>query len=878
MSKIDDKHAELRRDGFDLGPALGPEQDAGHGGRFRRYQHGNIYYHPVMGSSAREVHGGILATYLAHGGPGPHPATGQRHLGFPVSDETSAAEGGRLSKFEWGEIYWVPGRGGVVVHGAIQRFIGNYLSRFQRRLGLPLTDNMPIAGGEAVYFERGCIYFNTALPGDFLVSHIDPPLLGRPAILDSDSPGDRRFPRLITYPVVSNELYNAIGSTRPALFSELWDRRLSLRPVVAPGRWREPLPLVSKGTRRFDQSVSESAVGVNLEIAAPSQLSHRTLYDLNLNLANNAVHPISAHCYYAAKDWTNFGIFHITDLHLSSRNEGYFARLNALGLQEAGLEYANFQNNFRAFNTYANLLHEKGLADVVLATGDLVDYVFESDGSDNFALFESMIRGSSGSEELRIPIFTIFGNHDYRVNPYKLLFEVEVPHDNLHMKEYPSHNLKPDEALALQGGREPKISADQAVAVLEVDVHNQSGKYNHYCRRINDKENYVVRLGPHYIVMIDTGSDVGVPADADAGTMLTLIWRNTLGSLNEDERQAKAGAPNQGGTGGGINLLRSALSNAGEGLVIVGMHAPPFSPPGGEYPYYIRETQHPVADPGQVPEYLRRRKADSTGWIPSGTPYFKTGLVSKGLDYGIARGRCDEFAEVIAGAGSRPADLVLCGHQHDRTDFRLRWDAGRREVQYFFDFYTENPAAYYFTINNFASEHFAAEEPISLQVRSDAPPQGRVRVVRDHRGGTTVEKIFFDIPPYANPLNSSSDPSAWWRDHRPLVLQTSALGPISPRQRFDPRWRLRVPGGVLDVVVESQQRPGDSYDPLPPQPVNVTFQGFRLIQVRSNAIARIRYITLAELRRRSFVMPWESEGASPVNGAGTGAGGGISHP
>jgi LGFP repeat len=383
MSKIDDKHAALLRQGFDLGPALGLEEDAGYGGRVRRYQNGNIYYHPVMGDSAREVHGGILATYVAHGGPGPHPATVQRHLGFPLSDETSAGDGGRLSTFEWGEIYWVPGRGGVVVHGAIQKFIGNYLSRFGRRLGLPLTDNMPIAGSEAVYFERGCIYFNTTLPGDFLVSHINPPLLGRPAILDSDSPGSRRFPNLITYPTVSNELYNAIQSTRPALFSELWDRRLSLGPVVAPGAWRDPLLLTSRGCgasisrppNRLSASISK--------ILAPAQLSHRHLYDLNLSLANNAVFSVSPHCYYAARDWTNFGIFHITDLHLSSRNENYRARLNALNLQEAGLQYANFQDNFRAFVTYANLLHQKGLADLVLATGDLVDYVFEADGSDN---------------------------------------------------------------------------------------------------------------------------------------------------------------------------------------------------------------------------------------------------------------------------------------------------------------------------------------------------------------------------------------------------------------------------------------------------------------------------------------------------------------
>jgi hypothetical protein len=464
-----------------------------------------------------------------------------------------------------------------------------------------------------------------------------------------------------------------------------------------------------------------------------------------------------------------------------------------------------------------------------------------------------MVRGGFGSEELRIPIYTIFGNHDRRINPYELLFEVELlGRSILKFDEYPAHNLTPGEARALQGGRELELSPAQGVAIAEV-ANIQSSRYSHYRHRINDDPNYLVRLGPHYVVMIDTGADLGVPSDADTGTLLTVIWRNTVGSLSESEQQVRSGAPNQGGTGGGIDLLRSALADAADGLVIVGMHAPPFSPPGSEYPYYIRETQHPVADPRDVPEYLRRRKADSSGWIASGTPHFKVGIVSKGLDYGIAMGRCDEFAEVLAGANNRPADLVLCGHQHDRTDFRLRWDPGRREVQYFFDFYTENPTEYYFTINNFATEHFAVGQPVRVQVRSGVPPQGRFRVVTDHRVDPPVRRTFFDIPQYANPLNSSSDPRSWWRDHRPLVLQTSALGPIDPRQRFSP----------FELVWQT---------------VNVTFQGFRFIQVRANSIARIRYVTMAELRRNGFLMPWESEFARPGTDVEVETGGGIVRP
>lgn len=36
-----------------------------------------------------------------------------------------------------------------------------------------------------------------------------------------------------------------------------------------------------------------------------------------------------------------------------------------------------------------------------------------------------------------------------------------------------------------------------------------------------------------------------------------------------------------------------------------------------------------------------------------------------------------------------------------------------------------------------------------------------------------------------------------------------------------------------------------------------TFQGFRLIAVNNNVISKIRYVTLRELRRNNFRMPWE---------------------
>ncbi len=886
MSKIDDKHRSLKRQGLDLGQALGPEQDAGFGGRMRRYQHGYIYYHSVMGSEAREVHGGILDAYLAQGGHAAHPQSGQRRFGFPLADERDAPGNARVSQFEWGAIYWVPGRGGVPLYGRLYQ-------EFQRarvHLGLPLAEPASVAGGEAAYFQRGCLWTTTSVPNSTLVRTLNVPLLGNPRILNPRETDSSRFPGLAVWPEVSRETYETLTAWRPSVFAEIWRGRLALRPVLAPNRARPLLPMADTGVRKFNESPVSSSVGVMLEIQAgtPQQLTDGTLYDLVVRLPGNQTAVAAPHAYYAAAEWKNFGILHITDLHISLRNERFRDQLLALGRPAAAAGYANFQDSLRAFNTYANRLHAKGLADVVLATGDLVDYVFEEGQGTggNFFFLETLLRGGAGAEELRIPIFTVFGNHDYRVNPYALRAEVDAVRgpfdDKIKIDEYPSHNLTPDEAAALQGGKVLTVDAQGAVDMLAVDPNGQAGAYNYYRNYINREQNYTVRLGPHRVVMMDTGSDLGVPSSANLGELLSLFWKNLWGTFTEDEQQAQAGAPNLGGTGGALDDVRQALSNVPpEGLVIVGMHAPAFSPPGGEYPFYLRETQHPVADPAQVPQLLVRRKVISksdadkgllTGWVPSGTPFFKIGPVDENLDFGIARGRADEFVRIAAGEGfSRPVDVILCGHQHDRVEFRFRLDRASKLLQFFTDFYTENPENYYATINNRRTGGIEAGQPIQIRIKSGAPANGHPQVVRDNRGGVTKVTATLEVPPYSDPLNSTNSAARWWQTHRPLLLQTGALGPIDPRQRFDPRWKLtaKVGNSTMTVTIETANPPKKSavvtnVEPLPPVSPNAMFRGFRLLQVRENVITRIRYVTLAELRSRNFTMPWEEEFTNPI--------------
>jgi hypothetical protein len=85
-----------------------------------------------------------------------------------------------------------------------------------------------------------------------------------------------------------------------------------------------------------------------------------------------------------------------------------------------------------------------------------------------------------------------------------------------------------------------------------------------------------------------------------------------------------------------------------------------------------------------------------------------------------------------------------------------------------------------------------------------------------------------DIPPFAAPLDAAGSARDWWRQYRPLIVETGPLGPIDRSQRADQ--------GV---------RPDPS------------FNGFRLFQIDGGVIEKGRYVTLEQLRANGFVMPFE---------------------
>jgi hypothetical protein len=189
------------------------------------------------------------------------------------------------------------------------------------------------------------------------------------------------------------------------------------------------------------------------------------------------------------------------------------------------------------------------------------------------------------------------------------------------------------------------------------------------------------------------------------------------------------------------------------------------------------------------------------------------------LESGVSRGEADELMKLLAGLGSpRPGDLVLSGHIHTHNEFKVRRDGINGELTYSMDLYTQNPAHYYPTR---FTQRWDGGEPVTdvtyvdvtPNAASDATPQ---RII----GNLNTQYPYqLDVPPYPNPLSSAQDPRAWWAEHRPLVLQTGALGPLK-------NW-------------------------------NVRFEGFRMVSVKNNVIDKIHFLSIEKLEANRYQLTWE---------------------
>ena len=867
-SKIVTKHSKLKQKGFDLGSKTSQVIDVGFGGFFQDFQKGRIYTHHSVGTF--EVHGGILNKYKSRGEFGRSAFTRRRELGFPKSDEKRTIEGFPKSLFEWGEIIYLPGTDrGVAISGSIY----NEWTSKKRTYGYPVTSNMRKGNTEIVFFERGIAIKNSASANPIWM-RLSFPLIGSPAITKSN------FSNLQIKLSLELKHFNALGGIIG--LNNLLKGRVALRPVSAKnetiplkaGKFIPGLNLVNPFSRKRG---TVFFVPVGLSIKKRFNNSPK-LYDFVCQNESNTYYNLSPHCIYTRNNWKNFGILHATDIHVSKRIDGFRGKFMNAKIKhpnhsqkiDQGLEALNNWNNgFRDFIRYANAMYKEGVVDGIIATGDLVDYLFEKgenlNGGGNFKFFRDLLLGRSPypegqpiQEELLVPIFTSLGNHDYRVKPYEVYQRIDIPlHSDEDVKQYGPYNLSKYEARIIQNGNPDKfnkgdegrikVSTDTAKEQVIPATKIEYWKKDHlayYKSYINRGLNRLVLLDKHKILLLDTGPDLGSP-DGKWDTWDAITTSLGFGDSNEEAFQNRHAPNSKGPDSWAYNRLKQIKS--GDGIIIVGMHAPPINTFGNEYPHYFRETEHRISDILETVNYIRRHKpalflnmgmtppqrlnnSASKGRVQSKFPNwltdssaFKFGSNKELLDEGVSRGDIKKFLKLLCGqeGSKKPIDVLLCGHDHTRSEIRIKWNVQNSKMEYYTDFYTENPKRFH-TSKKYRGEK-GEYDLVKISIKNGAQVNQATTLIKEV--GNDIKHL--EIPPYSNPVNEANNKKNWWQQHKPLLIQGAPLGPTEHTNRTR---KL----------------------PAPSQPSN---EGCKLLIIRGDQINNILHISRRELLKPSYAVP-----------------------
>jgi hypothetical protein len=519
---IRNKQRALELARFDIGAASSGVEPAGSGGFVQKFARAHVFWHPNTG--AHEVHGKILSRYLQLGGPGAHPDTGRREFGYPTADEARGLLGMEVSQFEFGAVYNVHGHRAVGVYGV---FAKSGLDA----IGPPVTEPTTVPGGQVLYCYEGCLFAPTALKGKILRATLVSPLMGNSALIAKDA---SRLPvstsmklSILDWSRLRASVQGDQDAALVKMFQGIWADRLQVTAVL--GALTVPVTMTAKvRSVRPDGQPPVMQVDWTARIADRSAIPDRTLLNLRFSVPRSGV-DIAPHAFYTAPAWDTFGFLHVTDLHVSRRVEGFRTTLRkaADAPGDSVRTIVNPNDSVRALFNYANQLYREKNIDFILATGDLVDYVFENgddhNGGGNFRYLERLILGQAPSrdeegvenQELMVPIYTVLGNHDYVVNPYRLLFDIDIPVLNdKSVDKWHGFNMVKKDAEILEGGGRPTVSQDAAKKMATSD--RSAARYYH--RRINRDPTYAVNLGDrHRIVMVDTGPNAdGLDGNIDA--------------------------------------------------------------------------------------------------------------------------------------------------------------------------------------------------------------------------------------------------------------------------------------------------------------------------------------------------------------------------
>jgi len=359
------KVQQLINNNFDLGAQVTNEIDAGYGGKMQDFEKATIYWFSGMGDSAYEVHGAIRNKYLSLGAHNVHPTTGERAFGFPLNDEENSDDARcRVSRFEFGSVYWI--FGGVAVFGKIYEEYAK-LGLETGKLGYPIADPVTVNGGLASFFEHGILYFGDKSQGQIIDIRYNFPQLGHPWLIPQSSFSSKD---VVHFTFFQSLINNDIAGQ---LFEELFNGRIFLKET---GGTIE-VPISFDFTQTHDSAISSTIKRLySSPMNVDGILKNQRLYDIILKLPVRRIHAIGAHSVYIKDSWNDFQFIHLSDTHVSRRLDNFRRFFRDKSMDDAVRNFNNFNDNFREFIQYANKLHRLGGLDFIMLTGDLVECCF----------------------------------------------------------------------------------------------------------------------------------------------------------------------------------------------------------------------------------------------------------------------------------------------------------------------------------------------------------------------------------------------------------------------------------------------------------------------------------------------------------------------
>jgi 3',5'-cyclic AMP phosphodiesterase CpdA len=446
------------------------------------------------------------------------------------------------------------------------------------------------------------------------------------------------------------------------------------------------------------------------------------------------------------KDWKNFQFIHASDSHIARRNDfiARFLKNKAInkaeskkdkkkrpfsfildreynfkeGFQEKKLERFrhgkfNFNTNLRLFISYVNNKVKENELDFVVFTGDLVDYVdpanYDDHYENNFQFLFDILLGINRDPELKdkdfenkmeimAPIFTIVGNHDYRVGFYSIKTG----------RIYRKFGLR---------RRDIRDYKDGKLFHYLRALYSRTKFLNNYLLLINPNLNFKVNIGEKYsLIFLDTGMD----------SIANLF------DLMESAPSTRGLKRFQ------IELLREFIKQSNTKRLIIFMHAPPLSPNFNRIKKWRlkrkfgldRDIEWADLYEENITKYRDSKRLETI-------LYFK---------YQTIMYRWARLIKILVGADKiikKKTDLVLCGHTHTLKEFRIE-EAEESEMKrvnygfYFLPIYIKMPCKIYTsryrdTIEQFKNESqlktwFEANKPFIFHTQGLGPLSSKFKV------------------------------------------------------------------------------------------------------------------------------------------------------